>query len=319
MITATASQGIFTNILFPNLPSPGSVQYTTLPPPVDPASKYYPSPLPILVVTEVVADITNSDWLPISTVTMIRTPPAQSTSIPLSATGFVIPSCSSWNYWTPGQRDGTVVAIVIFIIAITGLIWWGFFCKARDRGNSVMVDRDLESGIVDLRRPRRPTGPRRRSSSTISSSRSSSSSRGYGEWPRPVQGQDFATAETPYDPPQLPPPSGVKIRDFAIPAAPVLAAAAGRRRATAPSPSPSFLERRDSRGSQDQSVNRVQARDGSQRRDDRIFEKKPRRSDSNRDRPRARRQVSGPRPRGFLFLYLFQPFTSVQKSFKKQI
>jgi len=307
-ITAVSNQGIFTNMLFPSPPMTESLKSTTLPSPTDSASKYYPSPLPILVVTDAVTVILNSNGLPISTGTLVETPPVQPTTPPFTTAHVVTPICSSWNCWTPGQRAGTASAIVFFVIAIIGLIWWGFFSKPRDRGNSVRVEQDLESGRDASQRPRRRTGSRRTGSTTSSFSSSSNSSRqvpmqqfpptrprpssrANGKRGRSAQGQYPRAAQVLYDPRQPSATTGVNVRDFAIPVAAGLAAAglgaaAAVRASTPPSRRPSVRERSTSRH---QSVERAHTQSRSKRRDDGIFRDRPQRTDTKRDRPRARR------------------------------
>jgi hypothetical protein len=66
-ITASQSKGTFTNFVCPSPPITESLQFTALPPVALPASKYQPSSLPILIVTEVVAIILNLDGTAVST------------------------------------------------------------------------------------------------------------------------------------------------------------------------------------------------------------------------------------------------------------
>ena len=42
-------------------------------------------------------------------------------------------SCSSWACWSVQQKVGTTLAIVAFVIAILGLIIWGFCCQMKYR------------------------------------------------------------------------------------------------------------------------------------------------------------------------------------------
>jgi len=321
-VTATSNQERF-SILFPNPPITELVQYTTFPPPLDPASKFNPSSLPILVVTDVVAIILNTNSVPISTGTLVQTPPAQPT---YSGADPLTSSCSSWNCWTPGQRTGTAVAIVLFIIATMGLLCWGFCCTPRDRGNRYRRSQDLEYGRDGSPQSSDSARRRRRSRSTTSSFNSSSisvssrlpqiqphapvrsnSSRlphtqpypprssslpvGYPQPQRIVQGQ---RPRMRYDP-QPSPPSGTSIRDFAIPAAVGLAAAGlsavsrGRRASTTSSRRLSIHDRSASKGSQGEVIARTAARNRSQRRSNEHVEDRPRRRDFNRGRLRARR------------------------------
>jgi len=286
-VTATSNQERF-SILFPNPPITELVQYTTFPPPLDPASKFNPSSLPILVVTDVVAIILNTNSVPISTGTLVQTPPAQPT---YSGADPLTSSCSSWNCWTPGQRTGTAVAIVLFIIATMGLLCWGFCCTPRDRGNR------SSSISVSSRLPQiQPHAPVRSNSSRLPHTqpyppRSSSLPVGYPQPQRIVQGQ---RPRMRYDP-QPSPPSGTSIRDFAIPAAVGLAAAGlsavsrGRRASTTSSRRLSIHDRSASKGSQGEVIARTAARNRSQRRSNEHVEDRPRRRDFNRGRLRARR------------------------------
>lgn len=237
------------------------------------------------------------------------------------------PGCSSWNCWTPGQRTGTAVAIVIFIIATMGLLCWGFCCTPRDRGNSHRRSQDREHGrdgspqssdsgsrrrsrsrsttssfdsssiSVSSRLPQiQPYAPVRSSSSRLPQTqpyppRSSSLPMGYLQPRKIVQGQRPRMRCDP----QPSPPSGTSIRDFAIPAAAGLAAAAlsaasrGRRASMTTSRRLSVHERRASKGSQDEVIGGAAARNRSQRRNDEHVGDRPRGRDSNRGRLRARR------------------------------
>jgi hypothetical protein len=167
--TASSSEGTFMSILFRKPPDTEPLQYTIPPPLVVLASKVHSSSLPILVVMDVVAIIVNTNGVPVSTGTLTQTLPPQSTAARISAAKLLMdPNCSSFSCWPPGQRIGTAVAISLFIVGVMGLLYWGFCCKPRARGNR----QDLESGRADAR-------PRHVETRRISRSRSRSLSSGY--------------------------------------------------------------------------------------------------------------------------------------------
>jgi len=234
-ITGSSDQRTFTNILVPSRSATTPVQYTTFPPPVDPASTYYPSSLLILVDTEAVVIVNNADGTPISTGTFLQTPSAS--ALP-TAQLLMNPECSSWSCWAPSERIGTSIAIAFFIVGVLGLLWWGFCRKSRPK----MSTRDLESGRVGSRQSR--VGSRRGSSSESSTSlsyTSSGSSSGpsiqpqyrsyvgtrsrsrarYEEQLRTSQGRRAQSQPRSHSPLY-----DTHIRDFALPAAAGLAAAA---------------------------------------------------------------------------------------------
>jgi hypothetical protein len=329
-VTAAPSQGTFA-IIFPNPLIIEPLQYTTLPPPLDPASKCNPSSLPILIVTDVVAVILNANGVPVSTGTSVQTPPVQPT---ISRADLMTPGCSSWKCWTPGQRAGTTVAIVIFIIATIAVMWWGFCCKPRNRGNGWRgPPQDLESASdssqqsndsvsrrrsrsrsttttgttssfasssvsVSSRLPRIPPYPATSISSRVPRvlqhpPRSSSLPMGYPQPRRVVQGQ---RPQMMYESRQPSPPAGTSIRDFAIPtvagfAAAGLGAATRRRSAsTQTSQRPSVRELSPLRVRQGSVLAGTTARNRSQRKNEEHHEEeRPRRTNSNRGRARARR------------------------------
>jgi hypothetical protein len=270
-VTATPSQGTLA-IIFPNSLITEPLQYTALPLSLDPASKYNSSSLPILVVKEVIAIILNANGVPVSTGTLVQTPPVQLTT---PRADLMTPSCSSWKCWTPGQRAGTAVAIVIFIIATIGVMWWGLCCKPRNRGNGWRgSSQDLESASdssqqsndsVSRQRSRSGSTTTTSTTSSFASSsisvssrvpqippypatsissrapralqyppRSSSLPMGHPQPRRVVRGQ---RPQMMYESRQPSPPAGTSIRDFAIPtvaglAAAGLGAATRRRRAS---------------------------------------------------------------------------------------
>jgi hypothetical protein len=170
-ITATSDQRTFTNILFPSQSVTLPSQCTTLPPLADPTGTYYPSSLPVLVITEAVAIVHNVNGTLITTGTFIQTP----SPTPLPAAKLLMnPECSSWSCWAPSERIGTSIAIAFFIFGVIGLLWWGFWCKPRKRPSM----RDLESGRAESRLSqagsRRSSRPRSSTSLSYTSSGSSS-------------------------------------------------------------------------------------------------------------------------------------------------
>jgi hypothetical protein len=267
-ITALSSEGRVMNILFPNPPLTEPLQYTTPPPLLVPASKCYPSPLPILVITDMVAIIVNMNGVPVSTGTFTQTLPPQSTATRISEAKLLMdPNCSSFSCWPPGQRIGTAVAISLFIVGVMGLLYWGFYCKARARGNR----RDLESASADARQrhietrrtsrtgSRSPSlryrpgssSPRQSAIQSYVRTRSRSRARAHVE---PWGGVNSRGPQI-QQPRQPAPPPHTNIKDFAAPAAVGLAAAAtlgsaagGRRANTSAPRRPSFHEEGASRG-----------------------------------------------------------------------
>lgn len=268
-ITASQSEGKFTDSVFPSPLKTESLQFTALSPVVLPPSKYQASSLPILVVTEVVAIILNTDGTAASTATWIKNPPTQSNATPLSAARLLMdPYCSSFSCWPLGQRISTAIAIALFILGVMGLLYWGFCTKRRKR----VIRRDLEGGRDHSRerhagRRRSSRSPSPASSYDITSSssrepaiqsyvrtRSRSRAREYLEEP---WGGVNSRGPLRQQPQQPMPHSHPRLRDFVGPApagvaavAALGAAASGKKASTSAPRRSSFHDENASRGRQ---------------------------------------------------------------------
>jgi hypothetical protein len=305
-IAGSSKQEVFTNIVFQSPPITEPVQYRAVRSPVDSVSEYYSSSLTVLGVTEVVAIIQNTNGTPISTGTLNQTLSTPKTTQSSATALLMIPDCSSLACWPSGQRIGTIIAIIFFIIGAMGLLWWGFCHKPRQRTR----EWDLESGRADSRT--RHIGARRGSRERNTGSRQSSRQRTptstYDETSsassrqHPIQSYvrarsrsrsraiagsqraaDGATSRMKHSLPEPTAPTNTLVKDFALPAAAGLAtvaglaAAAGVRRPITSGPRRSSVH--------DGDTSRGRRFSGETR--DRVEDRQ--KSNSHRGRPRARR------------------------------
>ena len=168
----TAFKTIFTvspgessmTISYPNTAITESFQHRARSLPTDLASHFFPILLPMFALTYVAGE------------DLIETS-AQSAILPrstLAGTVDLAPSCSAWKCWTSGQKAGTAVAIVAFIIAIIVLFIWGFCYDSNQRHSRERPrhgDGDIEMGRRRRRRDRGIVLDRRRVGRTYSRNR----------------------------------------------------------------------------------------------------------------------------------------------------
>ncbi|KAG4422719.1 hypothetical protein IFR04_004197 [Cadophora malorum] len=127
-ISLSTIQASFT-ILYPP-PTTEAVQYTTFSAVENPRSTFTPSPLPVLVLTNVVGIAVNPSGSPVATRTLNQTPPPQatnrSTSIPQVVT------CPSWKWtcWPLSKQVGIGLAIGLGTLLLL-FLWWLLFWRPR--------------------------------------------------------------------------------------------------------------------------------------------------------------------------------------------
>jgi hypothetical protein len=143
--TITAS-GLFnpssiTLISWPSPTSTGPIQYTSLAVPTDPASKYFPNPLPIFIATDVDLVVVNTAGQPITTIFQVQAQPAYVYGGP--AAGGTNTNCigNIFICWSAGKIAGVIIAITIGGLAVLVFLIW-FCCLMRIPGSRVPDEED---------------------------------------------------------------------------------------------------------------------------------------------------------------------------------
>ncbi|KAE8454246.1 hypothetical protein EG329_005171 [Mollisiaceae sp. DMI_Dod_QoI] len=127
-------------LLYPEPPITEPLQYTTLRPPSNPASKWFPTTLPVLVLTDVVGVLFNTNGIPLQTGTLNQEPPSQPTITGTgqggnltgtSSSGDQTGACRAWDCWSQSEQVGIIVGPIIGFLVILAILWWGF-CLRRN-------------------------------------------------------------------------------------------------------------------------------------------------------------------------------------------
>lgn len=148
-------------------PTPSTTQavgYTSIAIPTDPASKYFPNPLPIFVATFVEVFVVNTAGQLIYT--LIEVPAQPAYVYGASVADDTGTSCigSFYTCWSAGKRAGVIIAIIVGGLVVLVFLSW-LCCFMRIPGSRVpdegeshgLRKRDLEQGPVagvDNRRKR---------------------------------------------------------------------------------------------------------------------------------------------------------------------
>ena len=128
--TVPASVGQVLHLTIPAADPTERLCYTTPPRPKSPDEKAYPYPLPILVVTQLEAVISDSahGGKILSTITTVRrAPDATDTEASFPMGGEV---GNDWKDWTAAERGGVIAGAVVAAGVVAGLLLW---CMLRRR------------------------------------------------------------------------------------------------------------------------------------------------------------------------------------------
>jgi hypothetical protein len=211
--TITASdlsylEGIAT-ISWPTPATTGLVEYTSDTVPTDPASKYFPHPLPIFIATEVDGVVVNTVGQPIATIIEVQAQPAYMYSAP-TAIGTET-DCNGDYYicWSEGKKAGVILAVILGgLLFLLFILWFCCFMRIprsrqsneeQDHGMTMRhQDQDPDRGGGRRRKHERNSDPDRtgrQGRKRIKRRHSSLSSGSFTEPPKPlprvVTAQDY--------------------------------------------------------------------------------------------------------------------------------
>ncbi|KAL8965991.1 MAG: hypothetical protein Q9183_003581 [Haloplaca sp. 2 TL-2023] len=128
--TVPASVGQVLHLTIPAADPTERMSYTTPPRPKSPDEKAYPYPLPILVVTQLEAVVSDSGpgGKILSTITTVRGAPGSTdTGASFQMGGEV---GNDWKDWTAAERGGVIAGAVVAAGIVVGLLLW---CMLRRR------------------------------------------------------------------------------------------------------------------------------------------------------------------------------------------
>ncbi|KAK0127263.1 hypothetical protein ONS96_006814 [Cadophora gregata f. sp. sojae] len=130
-ISLSSNQASF-EILYPPPASEG-IQYTTFPAVQNPSSTYTPSPLPILVLTDVVGIAVNPSGSPIATRTLTQILPPQASNANITISTTEATNCPSWKWtcWPLSKQVGIGIGIGLGTLLFLLLLFWLFFWRPR--------------------------------------------------------------------------------------------------------------------------------------------------------------------------------------------
>ncbi|MCJ1364651.1 hypothetical protein MMC16_003766 [Acarospora aff. strigata] len=140
--STTATPGEIIYISFPTLTTSQVLEYTTLPSPTSPNSKWFPDGQPILILTQVNGVIVNPQGQTLSTATVVQSPPPLYPTLPPGDKIQLVQPSYHWANWSTGEKAGVIVASVAVGIGLIGAIW--YVCVQRRKRNR--LERDMERG-----------------------------------------------------------------------------------------------------------------------------------------------------------------------------
>ncbi len=151
--TVTAFEGSTSQVQYPNPPRTHATQYTLVPSPTDPASKYFPNPLPILVLTEIDAVVVNPAGQVLTTITSVQTAPTGDI-VYQSNSSILKTSCRDWACWSAGKKAGVIIGAVLGFFLLVLVLVCCYCCCCR-RGSRKKRRRDEELGKSQIRAVKR--------------------------------------------------------------------------------------------------------------------------------------------------------------------
>ncbi|KAG4441404.1 hypothetical protein IFR05_003091 [Cadophora sp. M221] len=148
-ISVSSNQPAFT-ILYPppGTEEPQIAIFSATPNPTI-SNTYTPTPLPILVLTDVVGIAINPSGSPFATRTLSQPPPSQATNTKAnSATPAVAANCIVWSCWSKEKRIGVFLGVGLGALLVLVLLWWIFFWRPRIKKIRIRRTRpgDIEGG-----------------------------------------------------------------------------------------------------------------------------------------------------------------------------
>ncbi|MCJ1232938.1 hypothetical protein MMC14_000892 [Varicellaria rhodocarpa] len=129
-VTGTLGQALY--LPFPVATTVAPLEYTMLPSPTNPASKLYPTPLPILTITQVENVVVDPSGRVIETATMVQATPPAGTTLPSGQEAgekvFLEPPLSGWASRPEATKVGLIaglaLALVLVVVGVGTFIYW---------------------------------------------------------------------------------------------------------------------------------------------------------------------------------------------------
>ena len=148
-VTGTLGQAIY--LPFPAPTTTVPLEYTTLPSPTDLASKLYPTPLPILTITQVDNVIVNPSGHVIETATMVQAAPPVGPTLPSGQDPgekvYLKPPRRGWEGWALAAKIGFFVGIGLALLSAVLVMYFMLRWRQKKRQG------EIEDGYLHVKDP----------------------------------------------------------------------------------------------------------------------------------------------------------------------
>lgn len=139
-------------LLWPSPQVANSVEYTTISSPTNSLSRWFSSPLPVLVLTEINAIAFNTYGHAISTTTMLQAIPSHILIIASTVPAAKTCELNRWACWSAGKRVGIIIGLLVGVFVLF-LIPLCCCCRALVRKGRRALDE--EHGYEESKNPHR--------------------------------------------------------------------------------------------------------------------------------------------------------------------